>query len=67
MLTPTLLDVVGLTALKPTGQTFDPDSHHSEMTFDFSRLVRHEEEENILQIFIISIVRGYLTQTHPHL
>jgi len=35
---PTLLDVAGVTGLKPTGQTFDPDSHHSEMTFDFSRL-----------------------------
>jgi len=38
MLTPTLLDVAGLTGLKPIGQTFDPDSHHSKMTFDFSRL-----------------------------
>ena len=38
MLTPTLLDVVGLTGLKPTGQTFDPDNHHSKMTFDFSTL-----------------------------
>jgi len=38
MLTPTLLDVAGLTGLKPTGQTFDPDSHYSEISFDFSRL-----------------------------
>jgi len=38
ILTPTLLDVVGLTGLKPSGQTINPDSHHSEMTFDFSRL-----------------------------
>jgi len=29
MLTPTLLDVAGLTGLKPTGQTFDPESHES--------------------------------------
>jgi hypothetical protein len=28
-LTPTLLDVVGLIGLKPTGQTFDPDNHDS--------------------------------------
>ena len=35
MLTPTLLDVDGLASLNPIGQTFDPDSHHSEMTFDF--------------------------------
>ena len=33
MLAPTLLEVVGL-----TGQTFDPDSHYSYMSFDFSRL-----------------------------
>jgi len=32
MLTPILLDVAGLTGLKPIGQTFDPDIHHSEMT-----------------------------------
>jgi len=38
MLTPTLQDVPGLTGLKPIGQTFDPYSHHSEMTIDFSRL-----------------------------
>jgi hypothetical protein len=37
MLTPTLLDVVGITGLKPTGQTFDPDNHHSEFSFDFVR------------------------------
>lgn len=37
MLTPTLLDVAGLTSLKPIGQTFDPDSHVSELTFDFPR------------------------------
>jgi len=38
MLTPTLLDVVDLTCLKPTGQSFDPDSHDSEISFDFTRL-----------------------------
>jgi len=38
MLTPTFLDVAGLIGLKPTSQTFDPDSHHSDMSFDFSRL-----------------------------
>jgi len=37
-LPPTLLDVVGLTGLKPTGQTFDPDSHGSKISFDFTRL-----------------------------
>jgi len=37
MLTPTLLDVAGLTGLKPIGQTFDPDGHISELSFDFSR------------------------------
>ena len=37
MLTPTLLDVDGLTGLKPIGQTFDPDSHVSELSFDFNR------------------------------
>jgi len=29
MLTPTLLDVAGLTGLKPVGQIFDPDSYVS--------------------------------------
>ena len=38
MLTPTLLDVAGLTGLKPTGQSFDPDSHDSDISFDFTRL-----------------------------
>jgi len=38
MLTPTLLDVAGLIGLKPIGQTFDLDRHHSDMSFDFSRL-----------------------------
>jgi len=38
MLTPTLLDVAGLTGLKPTGQSFNPDSHDSEISFDFTRL-----------------------------
>ena len=38
MLTPTLLDVVGHTGLKPTGQTFDPDSHDSKISFEFTRL-----------------------------
>jgi len=37
-LTPTILDVAGLIGLKPTRQTFYPDSHHSDMSFDFSRL-----------------------------
>jgi hypothetical protein len=37
MLTPTLLDVAGLTGLKPTGQTFNPNKHHSELSFDFTR------------------------------
>jgi hypothetical protein len=37
MLTPTLLDVAGITGLKPAGQTFDPDNHHSEFSFDFAR------------------------------
>jgi len=37
MLTPTRLDVAGLTSLKPVGQTFDPDSHVSELSFDFTR------------------------------
>jgi hypothetical protein len=37
MLTPTLLDVASLTSLKPTGQTFDPDNHFSELSFDFAR------------------------------
>ena len=38
MLTPTILDVASLTGLKPTGQSFDPDSHDSEISFDFTRL-----------------------------
>jgi len=38
MLTPTLLDVSGLIGLKPTGQSFDLDSHDSEISFDFTRL-----------------------------
>jgi len=38
MLTSTLLDVAGLTGLKPTDQTFDPDNHYSKISFDFSRL-----------------------------
>jgi len=37
MLTPTLLDVAGLIGLKPVGQTFDPDNHVSELSFDFTR------------------------------
>ncbi|XP_039687867.1 uncharacterized protein [Medicago truncatula] len=37
MLTPTLLDVAGLVGLKPIGQTFDPDTHSSGISFDFSR------------------------------
>jgi uncharacterized protein (DUF3820 family) len=37
MLTPTLLDVAGLTGLKPVGQTFDPDNQDSDITFDFAR------------------------------
>jgi len=37
MLTPTLLDVVGFTGLKPIGQIFDPDNHVSELSFDFAR------------------------------
>jgi hypothetical protein len=37
MLTPTLLDVAGITGLKPTGQTFDPDDQQSEFSFDFTR------------------------------
>lgn len=37
MLTPTLLDIAGLTGLKPTGQTFDPDNHDLEITFDFAK------------------------------
>jgi len=37
MLTPTLLDVAGLTGLKPIGQTFDLDGHISELSFDFAR------------------------------
>ncbi|XP_039686475.1 uncharacterized protein [Medicago truncatula] len=37
MLTPTLLDVAGLVGLKPVGQIFDPDTHSSEISFDFSR------------------------------
>ena len=34
MLTPTLLDVAGLTGLKLIGQTFDPDGHISELSFE---------------------------------
>jgi len=37
MLTPTLLDVAGLTGLKPVGQIFNLDSHVSELSFDFAR------------------------------
>ena len=37
MLTPTLLDVVGLTGLKPSSQTFDPESHESKLSFDFKQ------------------------------
>ena len=37
MLTPTLLDVDGLTSLKPSGQTFDPENHESDICFDFKR------------------------------
>jgi len=37
MLTPTLLDVAGLTGLKPIGQTFNLDGHILELSFDFSR------------------------------
>ena len=39
MLTPTLLDVAGLTGVKPVGQIFDPDNHVSELSFDFARPV----------------------------
>jgi len=39
MLTPTLLDVAGLTSLKPIGQTFDLDSHVSKLSFDFTKPV----------------------------
>jgi len=39
MLTPTLLDVAGLTGLKPIGYTFDPTDHDSKISFDFTRLV----------------------------
>lgn len=37
VLTPTLLDVAGLTGLKHIGQTFNPDTHSSELSFDFTR------------------------------
>ena len=37
MLTHTLLDVAGLTGLNLVGQIFDPDSHVSELSFDFTR------------------------------
>lgn len=37
MLTPTLLDVAGLTGLKSIDQTFDPDMHSSKLSFDFAR------------------------------
>lgn len=37
MFTPTLLDVAGITGLKPTGETFDPDHHFSNFSFDFTR------------------------------
>jgi len=37
MLTPTLLNVAGLTGLKPVGQIFDPDNHVLELSFDFTR------------------------------
>jgi len=37
MLTNTLLDVAGLTSLKPVGQIFDPDNHVPELSFDFAR------------------------------
>ena len=37
MLTPTLLDIADLTGLKPTGQTFDLESHESKLSFDFKR------------------------------
>jgi len=51
MLTPTLLDVDGL-----TDQTFDPDSHHSDMSFDFSRLaygnfIRVIQQQSITLLF----------------
>jgi hypothetical protein len=37
MFTPTLLDVVAITGLKPTGDIFDPDICKSNITFDFKR------------------------------
>ena len=38
MFTPTLLDVVGLTGLKPTGHIFDPTDSGSKILFDFTGL-----------------------------
>jgi len=38
MFTPTLLDVAGLTGLKPIGHIFDPTDHGSKITFEFTRL-----------------------------
>lgn len=37
MLTPTLLDVVAITGLKPIGEMFDPDNCESDFNFDFKR------------------------------
>jgi len=34
MITPTLLDVASLTGLKPTGKSFDPDSHDSKTSIN---------------------------------
>jgi len=41
MLTPTLLDVAGLTGLKPVGQTFDPDSQTLRREYGNFILVHH--------------------------
>jgi len=38
MFTPTLLDVAGLTGLKPIGHIFDPTDSGSKISFDFTRL-----------------------------
>lgn len=36
-LTPTLLDIATITSLKPTGETFDPTTCQSVITFDFNK------------------------------
>jgi len=52
MLTPTLLDVVAITCLKPSGQTFDPERYDTEMSFDFNKFAYgifikdHHDTEN---------------------